>query len=377
MSRARVVVAGLGDAGVLAAMHLARHRDLVEVVGVSARPGLVSGQELGLRLARPQAWSREYRVPFARFRGLDDVRTVHASLTGLDLADRRVQLRTATGGRTSEPYDVLVVATGVANGFWRHGALESDDQLDAALGTAHERIAAARSVAVVGGGAAAVATAAQVAQAQPATVVTLFFPGDHALPHHHRRVWDQVRARLERLGVRLRPGHRAVLPPEVEQGAETGPGEGPVRFSTGQPPAEADVVVWAVGRVRPHTAWLPPELLDEQGFVRVGPTLQVPGQDAVWAVGDVAGTDPLRTSARNRGGQLVARNVVASLGGRPARPYRPPRRRWGSVLGPMDDGLVVFTPGGLGVRIPRPVVEHALQPWVVRRGIYRGIRRAP
>ena len=35
---------------------------------------------------------------------------------------------------------------------------------------------------------------------------------------------------------------------------------------------------------------------------------------------------------------------------------------------------MVFTPGGRGVRIPRPVVEHVLQPWVVRRGIYRGVR---
>lgn len=358
----------------LAAMHLARHRRLVEVVGVSARPGLVSGQELGLRLARPQAWAREYRVPFERFRGLDDVRTVHASLTGLDLGARRVHLRTEAGEHTSEPFDVLVLATGVGNGFWRHAGLERDAELDAAIEAAHGRVAAARSVAVVGGGAAAVATAAQVAQAQPATVVSLYFPGERALPHHHRRVWEQVRARLERLGVRLRPGHRAVLPPEVERGEETGPGEGPVRFSTGQPPAAADAVVWAVGRVRPHTAWLPPELLDEQGFVRVRPTLQVPGHDAVWAVGDVAATDPLRTSARNQGGQLVARNVVASLRGREPRAYRPPRRRWGSVLGPMDDGLVVFTPGGRGVRIPRPVVEHALQPWVVRRAIYRGVR---
>lgn len=374
MSRTRVVVAGLGDAGVLAAVHLARHRRLVEVVGISARPCLVSGQELGLRLARPQEWAREYRVPFSRLRGLDGVRTVHGALTGLDLDRRRVHLRGAGGEEGSEPYDVLVVATGVANGFWRHARLERDEELDAALAAAHARVARAGRVAVVGGGAAAVATAAQVAQAQPATVVTLYFPGERALPHHHGRVWEQVAGRLEALGVLVRPGHRAVLPPEVGRGEETGPGEGPVRFSTGQPPAEADAVVWAVGRVRPHTDWLPDELLDEHGFVRVTPTLQVPGHAQVWAVGDVAATDPLRTSARNQGGQLVAHNVTAWLRGQALRPYRPPRRRWGSVLGPMREGLVVFTPGGRGVRIPRPVVEHVLQPWVVRRGIYRGVR---
>ena len=46
-ARPRVVVAGLGDSGLLTATHLARH---VDVVGISTKPALVSGQELGLRL---------------------------------------------------------------------------------------------------------------------------------------------------------------------------------------------------------------------------------------------------------------------------------------------------------------------------------------
>ena len=51
----RVVVAGLGDTGVLTAMKLAKHTD---VVGISTKPGLVSGQELGWRLADPDHWAR-------------------------------------------------------------------------------------------------------------------------------------------------------------------------------------------------------------------------------------------------------------------------------------------------------------------------------
>ena len=49
MSRKRVVVAGLGDVGILTAIRLSRHAD---VVGISVKPGLVSGQELGVRLSR-------------------------------------------------------------------------------------------------------------------------------------------------------------------------------------------------------------------------------------------------------------------------------------------------------------------------------------
>src|SRR6478609_11528589 len=46
----RVFIAGLGDSGVLTAIKLARHAD---VVGISAKPALVSGPELGSRLSGP------------------------------------------------------------------------------------------------------------------------------------------------------------------------------------------------------------------------------------------------------------------------------------------------------------------------------------
>lgn len=71
-ARPRVVVAGLGDSGLLTATHLARH---VDVVGISTKPALVSGQELGLRLTRPETWARDYYVEFGRYRRLDRVRT--------------------------------------------------------------------------------------------------------------------------------------------------------------------------------------------------------------------------------------------------------------------------------------------------------------
>ena len=73
MNRKRVVVAGLGDVGILIAVRLARHAD---VVGISVKPGLVSGQELGVRLSRPDDWARDYWIPFDRFRRLDRIRKV-------------------------------------------------------------------------------------------------------------------------------------------------------------------------------------------------------------------------------------------------------------------------------------------------------------
>ncbi|MCV7424557.1 FAD-dependent oxidoreductase [Mycobacterium yunnanensis] len=368
MTRKRVVVAGLGDSGILTAMRLARHAD---VVGISAKPALVSGQELGLRLSRPDDWSRDYWIAFDRFRGLDRVRTVHGRLTGLDPVARRVELTRHDGTRNHEDYDALVIATGVANGFWRRPALQSAADVAADLRAAHDRVAQAESVVVIGGGAAAVSSAANVARTWPRTRVDLYHPGERPLPAHHPRVWSRIRRRLADLGVGVHDGHRAVVPDgfacdEITTGA--------VHWSTGQEPVTADAVLWTIGRVTPNTGWLPSDMVDDDGFVRVTPDLRVPGRPGFFAIGDVAATDPLRSSARNRADGMLAHNVRADFDGRPLRNYRPPTRRWGSVLGAQPDGLEVFAPDGRAFRFPAWSVDRILQPVIVRRGIYRGVR---
>lgn len=367
MTKPRVVVAGLGDTGLLTAIHLARHAD---VVGISAKPGLVSGQELGLRLARPAEWVRDYWISFDRYRGLDRVRTVHGTLTGLDLASRTVSLVTADGTGTTEPYDALVISTGVSNGFWRRPDLQTSEEVDAGLRAAHARLAGAGSVMVIGGGAAAVSAALNVASAWPDKTVDLYFPGERALPQHHGRVWQVLQRRLRELGVGLHPGHRAVVPEEFDCDDIT---EGPVAWSTGQDEAKADAVLWTIGKVRPNTGWLPASLLDAHGFVRVDEHLQVPGHPGVFAIGDVAASDPLRNSARSRADHLLAHNVRVALSGGRMKVFNPSRRRWGSVVGAQQDALEVFAPNGSSYRL-RP--WSRLQPLVVRMAIYKGIRRA-
>ncbi|OMC21017.1 FAD-dependent oxidoreductase [Mycobacterium colombiense] len=369
MNRKRVIVAGLGDAGVLAAIRLSRHAD---VVGISAKPGLVSGQELGVRLSRPHDWARDYWIPFDRFRRLDGVGIVQATLTGVDLAAQTVFGRSEDGAAITEPYDALVISTGVSNGFWRQPTMQSAAEIGAGLRAAHDRLAAAASVVVVGGGAAAVSSALNMATTWPDKRIDLYFPGECALEGHHPRIWQRIRGRLTQLGVGLHPGHRAVLTDGFAGDELT---SGPVHWSTGQPPADAEAVLWAIGRVRPNTEWLPPELLDERGFVRVTPELRVPGHRGVFAVGDVAATDPLRSSARNRGDALVARNVLADFAGRPLRSYRAPTRRWGSLVGIQPNGLEVFLPTGHAFRFPSWSVERVVMPWVVRWGMYRGVRQ--
>lgn len=372
MTRCRIVIAGLGDSGLLTAIHLAKHEGRLEIVGISVKPELVSGQELGMRLSRPQQWARDYRVGFDRYRRLRGVRTVHGQLTGLDLDGRSVTVRLADGTEIAEPYDMLVISTGVTNGFWRQPHLQSSAELDADLRAAHDRLGAESRIAVVGGGAAAVSSALNLATRWPVKRVDLYFPRDRALLGHHRRVWSHVRRRLESAGVGLHAGHRAVIPDGFACDAIT---SDPVEFCTGQPPAEADAVLWATGRVKPNTDWLPRELLNDDGFVTVTPTLQLPGHPHIFAIGDVAATDRLRSSARNFAHVLLAANILAELNGKPLKAFQPPRSRWGSVLGLQHDGLQVFAPNGRTFREPHWFVRHVQQPLIVERGIYKGLRR--
>jgi len=365
--RPRVVVAGLGDSGVLTAIRLARFAD---VVGISTKPALVSGQELGVRLTRPAEWARDYLVPFDRYRALDGVRTIQARLSSVDFDKRIVHAQRPDGSPMAEPYDALVISSGVTNGFWRRPDVQSAADITAQITADHQRLAEARSVIVIGGGAAALSAAANIAAQWPSTRVDLYYPHDRPLTDHHRRTWDHLRRRLTRLGVGLHPGHRAVVPDGFD-GAIT---DAPVTWSTGQPPSHADAVLWAIGRVRPNTDWLPADVLDEGGFVEVTPELRVPGHRGVFAIGDVAATDPLRSSARNRADAVLAHNIRAEIAGRPLRSFRAPRRRWGSVIGTQSDGVEVFAPNGRPYRIPRRAVDTVLMPLIVRRGIYRGIR---
>jgi NADH dehydrogenase FAD-containing subunit len=189
----------------------------------------VSGQELGVRLSRPNDWARDYWIPFDRFRGLGRVRIVHGTLTGLDLATRTVFARHDDGSPLTEEYAALVISTGVTNGFWRRPTFQSAADIGIDLRAAHDRLAAARSVSVVGGGAAAVSSAANLATAWPDKRVELYFP-ERALPQHHPRIWGRVRRRLTDAGVVLhrgtgpwcQTGSRAIRSPASRSGGAPG-----------------------------------------------------------------------------------------------------------------------------------------------------------
>jgi len=141
-ARPVVVVAGLGDTGVLVATRLARR---FRVVAVATRPGLVSGQELGTRLVDPDRWRRTYLVPYDRFRRLERVERLHGRIAAADLDAGTVEVALADGTRVTRRYDALVVATGVTNGFWRHDRVEDLAAAEAGVDAVRADLAGART----------------------------------------------------------------------------------------------------------------------------------------------------------------------------------------------------------------------------------------
>lgn len=370
-SKQRVVIVGLGDSGLLTATELAHSFD---VIGVSPKPCLLSGQELGLRLCAPERWKQHYRLDFDRFVKLDSVRRIHAKVQSIQVAQKEVTVERADGSTEQLSYDALVIASGVTNGFWREPSLESLAAVDEKLRADHLRVAKAQQIAVIGAGVTGVASAANIAATWPEKSVHLYLKGGTPLPGYHEKTRKKVEQRLRDLGVHLHPEHSAVIPDAFELQEMT---SGPVQWSSGQAPGHFDLVLWTVGRLRPNSAFAPASMKNEPGWIRVDAQLRVPGHPDVFAVGDIADTDPLRCSARNWGHRIVAHNVEMALSGRAEKmkSFEPAPLRWGSIFGAQANGLEIYSPTGRRVRVPGWLVESLLFPIFVDRMIYGGLRK--
>ena len=366
-----MVIAGFGDTGLLVAINLGADFD---IVGISPKPCLVSGQELGMRLTQPQRWKQDYLMPFARYQKLDGVRTVQGLITSIDTQSATVTTRLHNGPSQVEPYDALLISSGVTNGFWRNNALEDFDTINQSIDSTSQELLQAQTIAVIGGGATGVSVATNLAARHPKKSVHFFYSEAQPLPGYHPRVRQRVAQHLGNVGVTLHPGHRAVIPDGFQCDRFTA---GPVAWRCARQPFEADLTLWAVGKTEPNNSFIPPDMLNGDGFVKTDDFLRVEGYNNIFAVGDIAASDPHRSSARNWGYRLLGHNIRAHLEGRDGdmKRYEPPRYRWGSVFGVQKNGLRVFQPDGSSFRFPHWTVRSLLFPLAVRRMIYKGVRK--
>ncbi|MGP4046031.1 NAD(P)/FAD-dependent oxidoreductase [Streptomyces sp. 2A115] len=331
-----VVVIGGGYAGV----RLAKRLDDVARVTLVDRKDVFFHRIASLRASTHSDWTRTPFIPYDRLLG--NGRVVMGKAVRVEARERHVVL--ATGERL--PYDVVVIATGADYPEPARFTGTSEEEAAKSFRQHQERIAAAGSVLVVGGGPAGVELSAEIRLAHPDTRVILAHAG---------------RALLESVGS-ARAGRRALAwleSHEVEVRLDTfvSPGNdfGVYRDARGNTFA-ADVSFWTSGTT-PNTLWLRlgghGDWLNETGHVKVDQLLRVDGRLDVFAVGDVTDVSEAKiVPAASAQGDVAAHNIRAYLQSsgkhrKEPRFHRPMRRAPFSVpFGPADGITVLPMPRG-------------------------------
>ncbi|HJZ37658.1 MAG TPA: NAD(P)/FAD-dependent oxidoreductase [Solirubrobacterales bacterium] len=354
----RVAVIGGGFGGLEAAKHLAAAP--VEVTLIDRR-NFHLFQPLSYQVATGALSPAEVCYPLrAIFKGKPNVRVVMATVEAVDLGERKLRLApSAEGGEEFEvDYDTLVVAAGSSYSYfgheeWRRFApevksLESALELRARLLGAFEaaeleadaeRRCALLTFVVVGGGPTGVEMAGQIAELARDTLsdefrtidpsearVLLVEMTDRVLTTFPPSLSRKAKSQLEHLGVTTLLGH-TVVGIDAESVTVEGGGEAARRIP-------AHNVIWAAGVTASALGGALAEQcggeVDKAGRILVEPDLTVPGNPAVFAIGDM-----IRVRRRNgeaqvlpgvapvamQQGRYVAKAVRARLEGRSVSPF--------------------------------------------------------
>ncbi|WP_405160292.1 FAD-dependent oxidoreductase [Nocardia sp. NBC_01499] len=323
----RIVVLGAGYAGLAAAGRLVRTARGAEITVVDARARFVERVRLHQQAAGQQisAWDLREILESKK------IRFVNARASEIDTEDKRVLLDTAT----VLDYDTLVYALGsIADQNGVPGVAEHAHSVSTPE-DADRFTAPGGAVVVVGAGATGIELAAELAESQPDSRVSLLSPeepGAWLSP----RAQAHIRRVLERLGVEIRSDAKVI---EVTEGG--------VRLADGSLIGSA-ATVWTAGFAVPDLAARAGLSVDGAGRVLTDASLRSVSHPDVYAAGDSAviagpGGRELRMACATAlpTGTYAADAVAARLRG-----AEPGRLRYRFVLQCLSlgrrDGLIQF-----------------------------------
>jgi NADH:ubiquinone reductase (H+-translocating) len=334
-ARHRVVIVGGGFGGLEAAKELAGAP--VDITLIDQRNYHLF-QPLLYQVATASLATSEIAWPIrALFRGRPEVRTLLATLVGVDTGARRAQL----DGGDAVPYDTLLLATGARHAYFGHSewepfapglkTIEDATTIRRRILTAFERAeleadsrrqTALLTFAIVGAGPTGVELAGTIAELARDTSppdfrridtrkarVVLIEAGLRVLPGYHEDLSAYAQRALEGLGVEVVLG-KAVTECTAD------------RVVYGDRSLEAKTVIWAAGvRASAAANWVGAPA-DSNGRLVVLLDLTVPGHPEIFAIGDtMAIADPHGkpvpgiAPAAKQAGCHVANTIKARLRG--------------------------------------------------------------
>lgn len=232
-----------------------------------------------------------------------------------EIGDGRVRL---ADGATVEG-DFVVAATGstYARPFKPQSASGETFATDSRA--AHEALRAARTIAIVGGGAVGVELAGEITAAYPDKSVTLLASSPSLLPGYSTRLSATLAEQLQALGVSLRLGARV-------EGLQTADGPFAGALTAAGEPVEAELIFPAIG-ARPVAPPIAGASLAPSGRIKVDSWLRPAGMRSVFALGDAAETgDGMTIVAITRQAPWLVKTLKAVIAGRAIEtlaPYTP------------------------------------------------------
>ena len=308
----RVVIVGGGYAGTALARALDGKAD---VLLVEPRDRFVHNVAALRAVAQPGLFERA-AIPYDRLlkRGRV-IRQRAGAVTG-----REVTL--ANGDRLEA--DVVVVATGSRYASPFKPASDTTADMRAAIDSAHARVKAAGSVAIIGAGAVGVELAGELAAAMPGRSIALVNAGPTLFPGYKPALGRKLNAQLVGLGVRILSGVTVRNP-----AATDAPFSGTLELSSGEK-ISADVVFPVMGATAENTllATIQGTKFDATGRVAVDPWLRPsPAHPTLFAFGDAAATgDAMTIVAILRQEPWLQKTLKALLAGKRIEdlaPYAP------------------------------------------------------
>lgn len=341
----RVVIVGAGFAGLRAAYRLARAGLKITLIDRNNyhlfQPLLYQVATTGLN---PSEISSVIRGNFSKFQNL---KVIKGSLSGVD-RDKKIVRCDDIG--MEFPYDTLILCAGgrtsyFGNDHWseiapglktlddaagiRNRFLENFERAE--LATDPEEIQRLTSVVIIGGGPTGVELAGSFAELRSQVIskdfrsfdpskarVILLEGGPTLLNGYDPKLADYTKKRLEKVGVEV------FLNERVTDISALGVNTGDRAFGSAN-------VIWAAGvEGHPLAKQLVDEVTPRNGIV-VNADLSVPGDENVYACGDMAyyahderypkGLPGVAQVAMQQG-DLAAKNILAKLAGKPTQTFR-------------------------------------------------------